>query len=87
MMDHSSPIFQLKEPCTEGPFREHYITDASRPEADSPEKHVQVFVVELENEDPVLVRYVDSKAVTDQLSKSEQGSGLVEVTKKTDLVG
>ena len=54
---------------------------------DSPEKPVQVFVVELENEDPVLVRYVDSKAVTDQLSKSEQGSGLVEVTKKTDLVG
>ena len=86
-MDNSSSIFQLREPCTDGPFREHFITDTSRQEVDSPEKPVQVFVVELESEDPVLVRYVDSKAVTDQLSKSEQGSGLVEVTKKTDLVG
>jgi hypothetical protein len=58
----------------------------SKQEAAQPKKGVQVFVVELENQDPVLVRYVDSKVVTEKLSKSEVGSGLVEVTKNTDLV-
>lgn len=36
--------------------------------------------------DPIIVQYVDSRAVAEDLSKSENGIGLVKVTKDTDLV-
>ena len=53
---------------------------------DQPEKPVQTELFENELGDPIMVRYVESRAVAEDLSKSEDGVGLVKVTKDTDLV-
>jgi hypothetical protein len=50
------------------------------------EKPVQTELFETESGDPIIVRYVESRAVAEKLSKSEDGVGLVKVTKDTDLV-